>query len=100
MRSLIAVLALLSVTAVHAADWRSVKIARSADEVAECEFVGQVENRFAGENRNVAQKRMLRQAANRGATHVLLHPEDGGKEWAKALFTGYTASGEAYRCGS
>lgn len=28
-----------------------------------------------------------------GATHVLLHPEGGGKEWAKALFTG---CGKAY----
>lgn len=99
MRSSIALLALVLVAgSVTAADWRSVKIARTADEVANCEFLAQVENRFAGGNRNQAQKRMLRQAANRGATHVLLHPEDGGKEWAKALFTGYSASAEAYRC--
>lgn len=79
-------------------DWRSVQIARSLDELKDCEFIAQVENRFAGGNRNVAQKRLLRQAANRGATHVFLHAEQGGKEWAKALFTGYTKTGEAYRC--
>lgn len=98
MRRIAVLTGVLLAVSASAEDWRSVKIARSADEVAACEFVGQVENRFAGGNRNVAQKRMLRQAANRGATHVLIHPEDGGKEWAKALFIGYSTTGEAYRC--
>lgn len=99
MRAIVFALCLVSTAAV--ADWRSVRIARDKAEVAECEFVGNVENRFAGGNRNVANKRMLRQAANRGATHVFLLPEsEQGKEWAKALFLGYTAMGEAYRCAS
>lgn len=86
-------------TTASAADWRSVRIVYDDAGVSNCEFVAQVENRFAGGNQNAAQKRMLRQAANRGATHVLLRPETRqGKEWVKALFTGYSATGEAYKC--
>lgn len=89
---------LLGVSA-YATDWRSVRVVYEPTEVANCEFVAQVENRFAGGNQNQAQKRMLGQAARRGATHVMLRPaEQQGKEWVKALFTGYSSMGEAFKC--
>lgn len=83
--------------------WRQVRMVMSDYPEAtkirdECAFVTNVENRLAGGNRNVAQKRMLRQAGNRGANVVIVHG-DSGRDWVKALFTGYTVSGEAYRCG-
>jgi hypothetical protein len=81
------------------ADWREVRLVYEPADVANCEFIAQVENRFSGGNQNQAQKRMLGQAAKRGATHVLLRPAAReGKEWVKALFTGYSSMGEAYKC--
>lgn len=84
--------------------WRQVRMLMSdypeASEIREtCAFVTNVENRFAGGNQNVAKKRILRQAGNRGANVVIVHRDSTeGREWVKALFTGYSATGEAYRC--